>query len=339
MNATVTATRLVDGGFAWTHDFSNDFQGSPPSCGGAPPGLFPYLSSLADDGHGGLLVQLQSQGCGDAWNGDWTVKLDAQTGATLWVRPYLGAWLACQEAYGGGRIVSDEAGNAYVFEGFNAGSCPNRATGVQPRVVAYDSAGTTLWSQPWGFADWPTALGGGVIDQQSGDLLSTADGGLLRTVPLAASSWGVETVRSARGSFIVQGTISAPMLNVVRLDAQGAVTWSGSLDGGNFEVGDPVLTARDTLVVPFTSNYGSWIQSTALVEIIPDGGINRCPLPSLHLTDLYSQTLLLSGGRWFAVRWNPWFAVDAYQLPNVEPATAGWVCPGGSPAHGGRPIP
>jgi hypothetical protein len=335
---SLLAVRTSDGGFVWTHDFTNELQGSAPDCGGQKTGIFPTLSSLADDGHGGLFVQLQSQSCGGMWNGDWTLEVDAHSGATQWVRPYLGVWLTCQEAYGNGRIVSDEAGNAYVFDGFNAGACSNRVTGVPPRIATYDGTGTTLWSEPWGFADWPTAVFGGVLDQESGQTLSTADGGLLRTLTLAQRSFGVDAVRSAHGGYVVQGTLEADGLSVFHLDAQGGVDWSQWLDAGNYLVGDPQLTAHDSLVMPLTSDYAAASGTSALLEIVPDGGISRCPLPAGNDGGLYYQSILLPGGWWISVRWNPWFVVDGYPVQHLEPATQGWVCPGGNPARGGRPL-
>jgi hypothetical protein len=334
---SLLVVRASDGGFVWTHDFTNDFQGTTPDCGGQKAGIYPSISSLADDGHGGLFVQLQSQSCSGAWNGDWTVKLDAQSGATQWQQPYLGVWLTCQGSYGNGRIVSDESGNAYVFDGFNGGDCSNRVTGVPSRIAAYDGAGTSLWSEPWGFVDWPTSIFGGVLGQESGQALSTADGGLLRTVPRAPGAFGVDAVSSTQGTYIIEGTITGPGVTLRHLDAQGTLQWSQWLDGGNYGIGDPLLTARDTLVLPMASDFGTPSVSSALIEVGPDGGISRCPLPAAEDGDYY-QSVLLTGGWWISVRWNPWFRVDGYPVQHLEPATQGWVCPAGNPAHGGRPL-
>jgi hypothetical protein len=337
-SSTVVAVTLNDGSLVWSHNFANEFQGASPSCGGQYAGLYPMLTSLADDGHGGLFAQLQSQGCGDYWNGDWTVRLDVHSGLTQWVQPYRGAWVQCDEAYGNGRIFSDEAGNAYVFDGFNPGACSNRVTGVAPRVVAYDSAGTAQWTAPWGFADWPTAVLGGVLDIESGQTLSTADGGLLRTLTLAQRAFGEDAIRSANGGYIVQGTIEGSGVSLFHLDSNGGVDWSQWLDGGNYIIGDPQLTVRDSIVMPMTSDYAAASSSTALLEIVPDGGISRCPLPAGGGGATYSQSVLLSGGWWISVRWNPWFVVDGYQVPLLDPATKGWVCPGGNPGRGSRPL-
>jgi hypothetical protein len=332
----VTAVNLSDGSKAWEHNFATELQQSGPACGTVPGMSFPYLTAMADDGHGGLLVQFQDQGCGDWWSGAWTVKLDAQTGATQWVRPYLGAWMTCDLSYGGGSIAADEAGNAYVFEGFNGG-CGSPTTGVTPRVSSYAPDGSTRWTRPWTWVNWPTALSSGLLFDQSGERVSVSDGGVLSTLALPPPNYNVDTVFSSRGGFTVNGFYDDDGMSLFRLNAQGTVDWSMSFDAGpGFIMGtSPTLTASDSLLLPVASHPSG----NELWEVAADAGISRCPLPGLPagLVSQYDQSVLTPGGMWVVVHLSPWYAVEGYPLTGVAPATSGWIRPGGSETNGRHP--